>query len=60
MLSPKDTSVVYLEAKDRRGIFRIGTEGAKVDGKDTPPSQVFAELAKRGIPSERLGAKRKQ
>jgi hypothetical protein len=60
MLAPKDKTLVFLEAKGTRGVFRIGTAGAKIDGKDAPPSQVFVELAKRGIPNERLDMKKQR
>jgi hypothetical protein len=58
MLGAKDWTLVSLEAKGTEGVFRIGTTGAKIDGKDVPPSKVFHELSKRGIPSERLDTRK--
>jgi len=60
MLSAKDRTLVFLEAKGARGIFRIGTAGAKIDGKGVPPSQVFDQLTKRGILGEKLERKKKR
>jgi hypothetical protein len=39
-------------------LFLIGDSGAKINGKDTPRSQIFAELAKCGVPAERPGRRR--
>ncbi|KIM82532.1 hypothetical protein PILCRDRAFT_820390 [Piloderma croceum F 1598] len=33
-------------------LFRVGTAGAKINGKETLPSQVFAELVKCGVLGE--------
>jgi len=59
MLAARDWTLVFLEAKGTPGVFRIGTAGAKIKGKETPPSEVFAELAKRGIPNQRLDTKKR-
>jgi len=54
MKSPAtDWTQVFLEVNGTPALFRIGTAGAKINGKEKPPSQVFAELAHRGIPGER-------
>lgn len=54
LLHRKDPTQVYLQAKDIRGTFLIGTSDANINGKDISPAGVFAELAKLGMPYERL------
>ena len=59
MRAAKDRTLVSLEAKGMRGVFRLGTAGAKIDGKGVPPSQVFDELARRGLLGQRLEMKKR-
>ena len=53
----KDKTSVFLKVEGTHGVFRVGTAGAKIGGKDTPPSQVFDTLVQRGILGERLRTK---
>lgn len=48
-LAATDRTQVFLEVNGTPAPFRIGTAGAKINGKETPPSRVFTELAKCGI-----------
>jgi len=54
MLAASDKSLVFLKANGVQGVFRIGTAGGMIYGKAVPPSQVFADLARHGIPNEKL------
>lgn len=57
-LAASNNSPVFLEAKGIRGAFRIYTVDARINGQVVPPCQIFAHLAKRGIPSQKLKSKK--
>ena len=60
MVVSEDKTSVILKVEGTRGAFNIGTAGAKIDGNDAPPFQVFAELVKRGIPHEKLDLRKRR